>query len=85
MNTSSSEEAVSEEDASIFLFKAIDINGDKEISFIELFQFLEYAYHGHSPQMSKLAAKFVNAIRSDEVDDIQDVEAIKFILTIVTT
>ncbi|GFH47866.1 predicted protein [Chaetoceros tenuissimus] len=70
----SSKESTSEEDASV-LFKAIDINGDKEISFIELFQFLEYAYDGHSPQMSKLAAKFVSAIRS-EGDDIQDVEAI---------
>ena len=34
----SSEEVLSEEDASI-LFKAIDINGDEEISFVELFQF----------------------------------------------
>ena len=65
----SSEQKITDEDVSV-LFRAIDINGDKEISFVELFEFLEYAYDGNSPQMEKLASKFLKAVRSEaKVDE----------------
>lgn len=65
----SNEQKITDEDVSI-LFRAIDINGDKEISFVELFEFLEYAYDGNSPQMEKLARKFLNAVQSEaKLDD----------------
>jgi len=82
-------ENISEKDAKA-LFKAIDIDSNGSISFLEFVHFLEDAYDGYSPHLKKLVSKFIDVVRkraavSDSVSVTDNVQHILKAFEIIDT